>query len=131
MLNRETAENAWFDELTMSAHPEPVEGWVLRGKASVFLTPSSGEIATKGRSKWTWKAWLPAGVSDPGRTRTRRALVTANLIARQQAALEELTVMLWPYDETREGAGTAHLSARRRKTAHTRLDAACRHHGSP
>jgi hypothetical protein len=31
-----TAENAWFDELTMSAHPEPVEGCVLRGKTSFF-----------------------------------------------------------------------------------------------
>jgi len=27
-LTAETAENAWFDELTMSAQPEPVEGCV-------------------------------------------------------------------------------------------------------
>jgi hypothetical protein len=25
-----TAENSWFDKLTMSAHPEPVEGCDLR-----------------------------------------------------------------------------------------------------
>src|SRR5712691_11907089 len=36
LLTAETAENAWFDELTMSAHPEPVEGCVPRGKTSVF-----------------------------------------------------------------------------------------------
>jgi hypothetical protein len=27
----EHAEIAWFDKLTMSAHPEPVEGCELRG----------------------------------------------------------------------------------------------------
>src|SRR5712691_549972 len=39
-LTAETAETAWFDELTMSAHPEPVEGCVLRGRTSVSFTPS-------------------------------------------------------------------------------------------
>jgi len=31
-MQRLTAEHAWFDKLTMSAHPEPVEGCVLGGR---------------------------------------------------------------------------------------------------
>ena len=30
MLHAEVAESAWFDKLTMSAHPEPVEGCEFR-----------------------------------------------------------------------------------------------------
>jgi len=30
-LTAETAENAWLDELIMTAHPEPVAACVLRG----------------------------------------------------------------------------------------------------
>src|SRR5438552_3140020 len=30
LIRRSTAEHAWFDKLTMSAHPEPVEGCGLR-----------------------------------------------------------------------------------------------------
>jgi hypothetical protein len=30
-MRRFTAEHAWFDKLTMSAHPEPVEGCGLGG----------------------------------------------------------------------------------------------------
>src|SRR5439155_18488021 len=37
----ETAENAWFDKLTMSVHPAPVEGCVLRGKTSCLFKRSS------------------------------------------------------------------------------------------
>jgi len=36
-LTAETAETAWFDRLTMSAHPELVEGCELCGKTLHFL----------------------------------------------------------------------------------------------
>src|SRR6185295_4412939 len=47
-LTAETAERAWFDKLTLSAHPEPVEGCDLPGKTSSRQRTHS--------SSWRWPA---------------------------------------------------------------------------
>jgi len=39
-LTAETAETAWFDELTMSAHPEPVEDACSAVERRFSFTPS-------------------------------------------------------------------------------------------